>query len=207
MRGRWAIAAAAVLALAGRSNVAASAERPVKRRAAVLPSASSRGRLTLWIEGGVGAIVPIPAGGGGGFSLAYEIAGRGHAGVFGHCTGASGGPTDAAPSERGALAQKVGLLCDVGLAAGFHGTPRPVAPDVEIGLGWGFVGLVDESKRAGHYLGTGALVMARAGARIAERYQAMFRADVPLFRAALEGAAGETFYGWSFLGEFGFRLF
>lgn len=208
--------AAAILVAVAHAHAAAGEPRSVERRPAVVPRASARGRpvgsaafgarLALWIEGGVGAIIPIPAGGGGGLTLAYGLAKHADAGIFGHCIGASGGAGGAA-GETSASAKSVGVLCDLGLAAAIHGAPRPIAPEVEIGLAWGFLALVDESRRAGRYSGSGPLVSARGGVRIAERYQAMLRADVPLFRAGLEGGADDTLYGWSLVGEFGFRLF
>jgi len=201
-----AVHAGAVRADAIHAKARAGEQRPVERKVAGLPHSPSRGRATLWIEGGVGAIVPLPAGGGGGLTLAYELAVRTHLGVFGHCTGASAGPTGPAGSEAAKGTQRAGLLCDVGFVAGMHGEAHPLAAEVEVGVGWGFVDWVDESRRPGAYRGTGALIAAQAGVRIVERYQAMLRADVPLFRAAFDGA-GDTIHGWSFVGEFGFRLF
>jgi hypothetical protein len=201
MQGGRAIAAAVVFAVAP-SNAAAIEQKALSPR-----RAPPRAGLTLWIDGGVGTIVPIPAGAGGGLSLSYAFANQARAGMFGHCTGASGGSPDAEAGEAAKTPHRAGLLCDLGLAFGWHGTQRPVAPAVEIGLGWGFVRLIDRSRGAGKYAGTGAVLSAGAGARVGERYEVMLRADVPFFRAALEPGSGDTLYGMSLVGEFGFRIF
>lgn len=192
--------------VAAPSQAVAGERRPATRKAPLLSDASPRAGLSLWIEGGVGAIVPIPAGGGGGLVLSYPVAKDARVGVFGHCTGASAGPTSAPAGEAATPPRKAGVLCDAGLVAGIHGAPRPIAPDIELGVGWGFMGLVDESRRAGRYSGTGVVLSARVGARIGARYQVMLRGDVPLFRAAAEGG-GDGLYGLGLVGEFGFKLF
>jgi hypothetical protein len=188
---------------AGAPRVTRSSER--RPPSVALPARSG---MKLWIAGGVGAVVPVPAGGGGGFTLAFELADRVSAGAFGHCAAASGGQTDGAAGNATASApRKMALLCDFGLTTGVRGATRPVSPAIEIGIGWGFFGLVDETRSAGTYSGTGAVVFTQVGARIAERYQVMLRTDVPLFRASLDSRGTDCVHGVSLVGEFGFRIF
>jgi hypothetical protein len=175
-----------------------------KRAQLNLPRRSNRGGIGLWLEGGVGAVVPVPAGIGGGARLVYESGSPVNVGAFAYCAGASSGP-DHAAAAAAQVQQKKAFLCDAGVNAGLHGKGRGFLPALSLGLGWGFLELTDESAGSVRYRGRGAVLSARMGGRIGRRYEIMLRADVPLFRAVDPGAG--TRYGMGLMGEIGIRLF
>jgi len=191
---RWSILLVCTSAALGSAH--GESEKRTKLR---LPQGSHRGGIGLWLEGGLGAVVPVPAGIGGGAKLVDELGPAVSVGVFAYCAGASTGP-DHAEANR-----KKAFLCDAGVNTGFHGIGQGFVPALSLGLGWGFLQLTDASAGSAGYHGRGAVLSAQIGGRIGRRYEVMLRADMPLFRAG--GPDAGIRYGMGLVGEFGIRLF
>jgi hypothetical protein len=174
-----------------------------KRTGPSLPRRSNGGGIGLWLEGGVGAVVPVPAGGGAGAKLVYHFGPTIDVGVFAHCAGASTGPDHADVAAE--VQRKTGLLCNTGMTAGLHGVGQGFVPALALGFGWGILELTEEPAGSAIYRGSGVVLSAQVGGRIGLRYEVMVRVDTPLFRAVDPGAG--TRYGMGLVGEFGIRMF
>lgn len=151
------------------------------------------------LSGGLAMVTPSLSGGGAMLALTFEQGGFGF-GAYGSGVGASS--EEEVDGERrsafGSVVSGGGLV---------HWTPGEglVLPLLELGLGYGSLGLADEQSNI--HKGKGAMLMLRAG--IASHKTGLFvalRIDAPLFKAEDTRGNTDARHGVGITAETGFRF-